>query len=135
MVVPEGALIKVPLAYPIARRDAAFATFVNTWIELKRKDGTLDRAVQVLDSRAERRAETSAVGVRPRCAPLAAVTRGRASRYDFATALFVGAASWFARVALSMATTASQTATSATLTAANAGTVIISRSPPNTMPA
>ena len=43
MVVPEGALIKVPLAYPIARRDAAFATFVNTWIELKRKDGTLDR--------------------------------------------------------------------------------------------
>ena len=134
MVVPEGALIKVPLAYPIARRDAAFATFVNTWIELKRKDGTLDRLFKYLDSRAERRAETSAVGIRPRCAPLAEVTAA-ALRYGFATALFIGAASWFARVALSMATTASQTPTSATLTAANAGTVSSSRSPPKTTPA
>jgi ABC-type amino acid transport substrate-binding protein len=33
----------VPLAYPIARNDQALAAFVNTWIELKRKDGTLDR--------------------------------------------------------------------------------------------
>jgi proton glutamate symport protein len=44
MVVPEGVVVKVPLAFPIARRDAAFATFINTWIELKRKDGTLERA-------------------------------------------------------------------------------------------
>jgi ABC-type amino acid transport substrate-binding protein len=43
VVVPEGALVKVPLAYPVARHDEAFATFVNTWIDLKRKDGTLDR--------------------------------------------------------------------------------------------
>jgi hypothetical protein len=42
MVVPEGAIMKIPLAYPIGRHDAAFASFVNTWIELKRKDGTLD---------------------------------------------------------------------------------------------
>lgn len=42
VVVPEPSLIKVPLAYPIARRDQGFAAFVNTWIELKRKDGTLD---------------------------------------------------------------------------------------------
>jgi ABC-type amino acid transport substrate-binding protein len=41
MVVPEGQLIKVPLAYPIARRDEPLATFLNTWIDLKRKDGTL----------------------------------------------------------------------------------------------
>ena len=34
--------IRVPLAYPIARRDQALAAFVNTWIGLKRKDGTLD---------------------------------------------------------------------------------------------
>jgi ABC-type amino acid transport substrate-binding protein len=44
MVVPEGLLVKVPLAFPIARRDESFATFINTWIELKRKDGTLERA-------------------------------------------------------------------------------------------
>jgi ABC-type amino acid transport substrate-binding protein len=42
VVVPEPSPIKVPLAYPIARRDLAFASFVNTWIDLKRKDGTLD---------------------------------------------------------------------------------------------
>jgi ABC-type amino acid transport substrate-binding protein len=43
VVVPEGAIVKVPLAYPIARHDPAFAAFINAWIELKRKDGTLDR--------------------------------------------------------------------------------------------
>ena len=41
MVVPEGQLIKVPLAYPIARHDERLAAFMNTWIDLKRKDGTL----------------------------------------------------------------------------------------------
>jgi ABC-type amino acid transport substrate-binding protein len=41
-VVPEGALVKIPLAYPIGRRDAAFAAFMNAWLDLKRKDGTLD---------------------------------------------------------------------------------------------
>jgi ABC-type amino acid transport substrate-binding protein len=34
----------VPLAYPIGRRDPALAAFVNTWLALKRKDGTLDAA-------------------------------------------------------------------------------------------
>jgi ABC-type amino acid transport substrate-binding protein len=43
VVVPEPDLVKVPLAYPVARHDQAFASFVNTWIDLKRKDGTLDR--------------------------------------------------------------------------------------------
>ena len=42
VVVPEPGLVKVPLAYPIARHDQAFAAFVNTWIDLKKKDGTLD---------------------------------------------------------------------------------------------
>ena len=42
VVVPEPGVVKVPLAYPIARHDQAFASFLNTWIELKRKDGTLD---------------------------------------------------------------------------------------------
>jgi len=42
VVVPEPGVTKVPLAYPIARQDRRFQEFVNTWIELKRKDGTLD---------------------------------------------------------------------------------------------
>jgi Na+/H+-dicarboxylate symporter/ABC-type amino acid transport substrate-binding protein len=42
VIVPEGTLVKIPLAYPIARNDEAFATFLNTWIDLKRKDGTME---------------------------------------------------------------------------------------------
>jgi proton glutamate symport protein len=42
VVVPEPGHVKVPLAYPIGRHDQAFASFINTWIELKRKDGTID---------------------------------------------------------------------------------------------
>jgi Na+/H+-dicarboxylate symporter/ABC-type amino acid transport substrate-binding protein len=42
VVVPEPGVVKIPLAYPIARHDQAFATFINTWIDLKKKDGTLD---------------------------------------------------------------------------------------------
>jgi ABC-type amino acid transport substrate-binding protein len=42
VVVPEGQQVKMPLAWPIAGRDEAFAAFVNTWIELKRKDGTFE---------------------------------------------------------------------------------------------
>ena len=46
VVVPEPGVIKIPLAYPIARHDEAFAAFLNTWIDLKRKDGTFDAAYQ-----------------------------------------------------------------------------------------
>jgi ABC-type amino acid transport substrate-binding protein len=42
VVVPGPDPIRVPLAYPIAKRDQELARFVNTWIALKRKDGTLD---------------------------------------------------------------------------------------------
>jgi Na+/H+-dicarboxylate symporter/ABC-type amino acid transport substrate-binding protein len=42
VVVPEPDLMKVPLAFPIARQDRRFQEFMNTWIELKKKDGTLD---------------------------------------------------------------------------------------------
>ncbi len=46
VVVPGPDPIRVPLAYPIGKRDAALARVVNTWIALKRKDGTLDAAYQ-----------------------------------------------------------------------------------------
>lgn len=42
VVVPKPRPLKVPLAYVLAGRDRALATIVNTWIELKRKDGTID---------------------------------------------------------------------------------------------
>jgi Na+/H+-dicarboxylate symporter/ABC-type amino acid transport substrate-binding protein len=44
VVVPGPDPIRVPLAYPISRHDEALASFVNTWIALKRKDGTIDAA-------------------------------------------------------------------------------------------
>jgi ABC-type amino acid transport substrate-binding protein len=44
VAVPGPAPIHVPLAYPIGRNDQQLAAFVNTWIALKRKDGTLDAA-------------------------------------------------------------------------------------------
>ena len=41
MVVPAPGITKVPLAYPIGAQDPAFASFMNTWLDLKRKDGTI----------------------------------------------------------------------------------------------
>jgi Na+/H+-dicarboxylate symporter/ABC-type amino acid transport substrate-binding protein len=42
VAVPAPTPIRVPLAYPIAGHDEALTRLVNTWIELKRKDGTID---------------------------------------------------------------------------------------------
>ena len=42
VVVPGPDTVKIPLAYPVARRDQEWAQFINTWIELKRRDGTID---------------------------------------------------------------------------------------------
>src|SRR6266702_1492293 len=42
VVVPEPEIVKIPLAYPVARRDQDWAHFINIWIELKRRDGTID---------------------------------------------------------------------------------------------
>jgi Na+/H+-dicarboxylate symporter len=41
-VVPEPDLVRTPLAYPLARRDREWTDWVNAWIELKQKDGTVD---------------------------------------------------------------------------------------------
>ena len=42
VVVPQPGLVRIPLAYPLVR-DEAWRQFVDQWLELKRKDGTLDR--------------------------------------------------------------------------------------------
>jgi ABC-type amino acid transport substrate-binding protein len=42
VVVPSPGVIKVPLAFPLPDHDPAWPLFVNTWIEMKRRDGTLN---------------------------------------------------------------------------------------------
>jgi Na+/H+-dicarboxylate symporter/ABC-type amino acid transport substrate-binding protein len=41
VVVPSPS-IRIPLAYPLARNDGAFTRFIDTWVQLKTKDGTID---------------------------------------------------------------------------------------------
>ena len=41
VVVPSPGVIKVPLAFPLGGQDPAWGAFVDTWIEMKRRDGTL----------------------------------------------------------------------------------------------
>jgi Na+/H+-dicarboxylate symporter len=43
VIVPEPDVIKVPLAYPLFRHGEQWDSFINTWIELKRRDGTIDQ--------------------------------------------------------------------------------------------
>jgi Na+/H+-dicarboxylate symporter len=42
VVVPEPGIIRIPLAYPLAGGDQDWLRFINTWIDLKRRDGTID---------------------------------------------------------------------------------------------
>ena len=42
VVVPQPGIVKIPLAYLIARQDQPLANVVNTWIELKKRDGTIN---------------------------------------------------------------------------------------------
>jgi len=42
VAVPHPLEIRLPLAYPVARHDAEMARFLGLWIELKRKDGTIE---------------------------------------------------------------------------------------------
>jgi Na+/H+-dicarboxylate symporter/ABC-type amino acid transport substrate-binding protein len=57
VVVPEPGVIKIPLAYPVARTHESFVSFLNTWIELKRRDGTIDALYNhwILGKQASRR--------------------------------------------------------------------------------
>jgi len=40
-VVPSPDIIKVPVAYALPRHDQAWTSFVNTWLELRARDGSL----------------------------------------------------------------------------------------------
>jgi Na+/H+-dicarboxylate symporter/ABC-type amino acid transport substrate-binding protein len=41
VAVPHPLQIRIPLAYPVARHDVEAARFLGSWIDLKRKDGTI----------------------------------------------------------------------------------------------
>jgi len=42
VVVPGPDVVKVPVAFVLGGHDPAWAGFVNAWIEMKKRDGTLD---------------------------------------------------------------------------------------------
>lgn len=42
VALPQPDLITVPIAYPISYRNLSSARFINTWISLKKMDGTID---------------------------------------------------------------------------------------------
>jgi ABC-type amino acid transport substrate-binding protein len=41
VAVPLPLVLKIPLAYPVAGYDEEFANFMSLWIDLKKKDGTI----------------------------------------------------------------------------------------------
>jgi ABC-type amino acid transport substrate-binding protein len=43
IVVPDPDPVKVPLAYGLPPNDTDWAALVNAWIDLKRRDGTIDQ--------------------------------------------------------------------------------------------
>ncbi|MBW1894585.1 MAG: transporter substrate-binding domain-containing protein, partial [Deltaproteobacteria bacterium] len=43
VVLPSNDLLIVPLAFPVAQDDRRLVDFMNAWIDLKQKDGTIDR--------------------------------------------------------------------------------------------
>ncbi len=43
VAVPLPLVLAVPAAYPLPKGDAAWTDYVSRWIELKKKDGTIDR--------------------------------------------------------------------------------------------
>ncbi len=42
VVVPDPPIMTLPLAYVVAERDERLWLFLNTWIDLKKRDGTID---------------------------------------------------------------------------------------------
>lgn len=42
VALPEGRPTRVPLAYPVPRASRAWRDYVDAWLELKRRDGTID---------------------------------------------------------------------------------------------
>ena len=46
VVVPKGLKIKIPAAFKIPRRELDFAEYLNTWLNLKKENGFMDKITQ-----------------------------------------------------------------------------------------
>ena len=57
VVIPQPGVVKLPLVFVLPRHDLAWAGFVSTWIQLKRRDGTIDALYEhwILGKRAGKR--------------------------------------------------------------------------------
>ena len=42
VAIPQPGVLKGPMAYPLPRGDRELADFINVWIELKKRDGTIE---------------------------------------------------------------------------------------------
>jgi Na+/H+-dicarboxylate symporter len=42
VVIPVNRILTVPIAYPVAPGDRELVDFINAWLDLKKKDGTID---------------------------------------------------------------------------------------------
>lgn len=57
VAIPRPDIMATPLAYPVARGETQMAAFLSSWVELKRKGGTIDALFEywILGSATERR--------------------------------------------------------------------------------
>ena len=42
VAIPQPDVVSAPVAYPVARDDLQMAAFLSNWVELQRKDGTIE---------------------------------------------------------------------------------------------
>ncbi len=58
VVVPEPGVLTVPLIYAVAHDQQELLSFLNSWLELKKKDGTIEQLYDywILGKNAEKRA-------------------------------------------------------------------------------
>ena len=43
VVIPQPDVVRMPIAYPVAQGNDSLRNFLNTWLEFKRRDRSLDR--------------------------------------------------------------------------------------------
>jgi ABC-type amino acid transport substrate-binding protein len=56
VVVPQPDIVTIPIAYAVGRNDQELLAFLNTWLDLKKKDGTITKLYDhwILGKNAER---------------------------------------------------------------------------------
>ena len=70
VVVPQPNVVRVPVAFPMRAGDERLREFVNHWIEVRRRNGTLRPPLRPLDPGVFSRGGFAAMVGDPRRAPL-----------------------------------------------------------------